>query len=328
MVGDLKGGMSVPVSFRVKIQADAKGGNYTLPLNLTYTYLKEAEQAGLDTIIYRYSDVKQTLQIPVWIKPQVSIDVSDVQASSVNVGNEGYLTMKVTNNGSENGRDAILKISRNGNSPVIPVDTSVYIGDFPVNGTVEVRYKVSISRDAESQTYPLDAMVTYKNAEGDTVTSDTETIGIPVGGKIDFAVVSPPAMMAPGEKSVIAVTFKNTGAATAYSAQARISAVDPFTSNDDTAFLGDMAPGAEAVARFEISTDKAAVPKDYGLDAEIRYRDALDNSQISDTMKVQVTVAQRTGLAVIMANALLIVVVVAIVAAAGYYLLVMRKKKQ
>jgi len=42
---------------------------------------------------------------------------------------------------------------------------------------------------------------------------------------------------------VIVVQYQNTGGATAYNAQARISAVDPFTSNDDTAFLGTMAPG-------------------------------------------------------------------------------------
>jgi hypothetical protein len=235
--------------------------------------------------------------------------------------------MQVKNSGSEDGKDTIIKISRNGNSPVIPVDTSVYIGDFPRNGTVGVRYKVAVSRDAEAQTYPLDVMVTYKNSEGDTVTSAIQTLGVPVGGKIDFAVVSAPGTMAPGEKSVVEVLFRNTGAATAHSAQARISAVDPFTSNDDTAFLGDMAPGDEALARFEITADKAATLKDYGLDAEIRYRDALDNSQISDTMKVRVNLAEPAGLSALTANPLLIIIIVAVVLGGGYYLLVMRKKK-
>lgn len=326
MVGDLKGGMSVPVTFQVKIGSDAQGGNYSLPLNLSYTYLKEAEQVGLDSIIYRYKTTEENLLIPVRIRPQIALSISDVKASSVNVGNEGYITMQVMNSGSEDGKDTIIKISRNGNSPVIPVDTSVYIGDFPRNGTVGVRYKVSVSRDAEAQTYPLDVAVTYKNSEGDTVTSDIQTLGVPVGGKIDFSVVSAPGTMAPGEKSVVEVMFRNTGAATAHSAQARISAVDPFTSNDDTAFLGDMAPGDEALARFEITADKAATLKDYGLDAEIRYRDALDNSQTSDTMKVRVNLAERTGLSALTANLIPIIILVVAVLGAGYYFLVIRKK--
>ena len=97
----------------------------------------------------------------------------------------------------------IVKILRNGNSPIVPTDSSVYIGDFPSGSTVECRYKVSISGNAERQTYPVDVVVVYKNKDGDFVTSRSDTIGIPVGGKVDFEVVSPPAEMNPGSKKVI-----------------------------------------------------------------------------------------------------------------------------
>jgi len=121
---------------------------------------------------------------------------------------------------------------------------------------------------------------------------------------------------------VIEVEYQNTGAATAYSAQARISAVDPFTSNDDTAFLGDLEPGEKAVARYEVSVDGSATPKEYGLDSEIRYRDALDNSQISDSMKVQVLVEPSSSLLPIIA------VLVLLIAGSGaaYYFLGRKKK--
>ena len=122
---------------------------------------------------------------------------------------------------------------------------------------------------------------------------------------------------------MIEVTYQNTGSGTAYSAQSRISAVDPFTSNDDTAFLGDLTPGETAVARYEVSVDESATPKEYGLDSEIRYRDALGNSQISDTMKVRVVVEEPSPVMTI----LLIVIVIGAAAAAGYYFFVMKKKK-
>ena len=44
------------------------------------------------------------------------------------------------------------------------------------------------------------------------------------------------------------------------------------------------------------------VVKDYALDSEVRYRDSLDNSQISDTVKVPVTVVQPTATEAIMAT--------------------------
>jgi len=98
--------------------------------------------------------------------------------------------------------------------------------------------------------------------------------------------------------------------------------VDPFTSNDDTAFLGDLAPGESAVARYEMSVDNSATPKEYGLDSEIRYKDALGNSQISDTMKVEVTVEETSPVMTI----LIISVVILAVIAAGYYFLIVKKK--
>lgn len=208
----------------------------------------------------------------------------------------GYLNMRIRNSGFVDAGSAILKIARNGNSPVIPTDSSVYIGEFPTNDTVETRFKVSVSREAGEQSYPLDVFVIYEDESGDTRTSDILTIGVPVKGKIEFVVTRNPGTLRAGEKSVIEVEYQNIGAATAYSAQARLSAVDPFTSNDDTAFLGDLQPGQTAVARYEVSVDDSATPKEYGLDSEIRYRDSLDNSQISDAMKVRITIEESSNL--------------------------------
>ncbi|MDD1706417.1 MAG: S-layer protein, partial [Methanoregulaceae archaeon] len=192
-----------------------------------------------------------------------------------------------------------------------------------VNGTVDTRFKVSISREAGDQSYPLDVFLVYEDESGEQTTSKVATIGVPVKGKISFIVTTDPAPVTAGDKQVIEVVYQNTGEGTAYSAQSRISAVDPFTSNDDTAFLGDLLPGETATARYEVSTDKSATPKEYGLDSEIRYRDALGNSQISDTMKVKVTVDESSPVLTILAA----VVLIGGVAAAGYYFMVMKKKK-
>ena len=215
-------------------------GTYQIPLALNYTYLSQAEQYGVDTIQYYYKTKNETLLIPIKIKPDISIDVISAVPEHLNVGTEGYIDMKIKNTGFEDGSKAVVKIIRNGNSPVIPTDSSVYIGDFPTGSAVDCRYKVSVSGDAERQTYPVDVLVVYQNYEGDFVTSRSDTVGIPVGGKVEFKVISPSAEMNPGNKKVVTVEYKNTGDTTVYSAQARISAVDPFTSNDDTAYIGDL----------------------------------------------------------------------------------------
>ncbi len=312
MLGDLKGAASASAVFSAKIQSDAPAGIYQLPLSLNYTYLNQAEQYGVDTIQYYYKMKNETLEIPIRIKPDISIRVLSAVPEHLNVGTEGYVDMKIENTGSDDGSKAVVKILRNGNSPVVPTDSSVYIGDFPAGSTVDCRYKISVSGDAQRQTYPVDVVVVYQNGEGDFITSRSDTVGIPVGGKVDFTITSPPGAMNPGNKQVISVEYKNTGETGVYSAQARISAVDPFTSNDDTAYIGDLMPGESRIVPFVISVDRAATIKEYGLDSEIRYRDALENTYISDTMKVRINVTSPTGLSTILSNPIYLSVIIAV----------------
>ena len=114
------------------------------------------------------------------------------------------------------------------------------------------------------------------------------------------------------------ITYRNIGDTTAYNAQARISAVKPFTSNDDTAYLGDIAPGESVTGVYEISVSADATEKDYGIDTEIRYRDTLDNSQISDSMKAKVTVQYTGSLGDIFTSPIALTVIVFAILIVGY----------
>ena len=93
--------------------------------------------------------------LPVTIEPNVFLDVSPVINGGLNVGTEGYLDLNVTNSGGEDAHAAIIKILRNGNSPVTPTDSSAFIGEFPAGNSTVCRFKVSVSRDAEAQEYPV-----------------------------------------------------------------------------------------------------------------------------------------------------------------------------
>jgi hypothetical protein len=329
MLGDLKGANSTHAVFSAKIQPDAPAGIYQIPLLLNYTYFDQADQYGVDTIKYYYKTKEETLLIPIKIKPAVSIDVISAVPEHLNVGTEGFVDIKIKNTGFEDGSKAVVKILRNGNSPVIPMDNSVYIGDFPSGSIIDCRYKMNVSGNAERQTYPVDVVVVYQNNEGDFITSRSDTVGIPVGGKSEFAIISPPGEMNPGNKKIITVEYKNTGDTAVYSAQARISAVDPFTSVDDTAYIGNLKPGESNTVSFVISVDRTATLKDYGLDSEIRYRDAIENTYISDTMKVNITVTAPSGLTAILSNPIYLSIVLACIIGAvylGYYY--RRKNKQ
>ena len=76
-----------------------------------------------------------------------------------------------------------------------------------------------------------------------------------------------------------------------------------------------------------LSVDKAATQKEYGLDSEIRYRDALDATHISDTMKVKINVINRSGIGLIVSNPIIVTIIIAGVLGALYYVFFYRKRK-
>jgi len=326
-VGDIKTQGLVTVPILAKILSNASMGEYQIPLTIRYTYLASADNTAGDSLQNNYRVVTETFPLTIKIKPQVKIDVIEAVPENLNVGSGGYLNLTIKNIGFEDGKKATVKILRHGKSPIIPTDSSVFIGDFPRNGIVTCRYKVAVSGDAAKQTYPVDVAVTYENRDGDIVTSTTDTVGISIGGKLSFSVLSSPARVIPGSDNVITVDYKNNGDTTAYHSQARISAVDPFTSSDDTSYIGDLKPGETTTARYQLHADDDAEIKTYLLDAEIRYRDALDNSQISDTFKVPVSVEIKPASGGLASMLPVLVLIIIIGIGAGYYLLVMRKKK-
>ena len=321
MLGDLKASSTATSQFTVRIPSDTPEGSYNLPVKLNYTYLYTAEQYGTDTIQYDYKTIEEVFEIPVKIKPDVRINVVSAEIEDLNAGTEGSIHLVVKNIGHEDAKKAIITIARNDGSPVVPTEGTAYIGDFPSGGSATVVFKASVTNSAEAQIYPLDVYVKYENTEGDMVSSDIETIGVPVGGKIEFVIVSDPETVTPGQKKVITVRYKNTGGAIAHQAQARVSMVDPFTSNDDTAYLGDVAPGETKEASFLVTVAGTATPKQYGIDSEIRYRDAFDNQIITDPLKLSLNVDKGTSVVDgLLKNPLALAVIAIVILGIGYAL--------
>ena len=326
-IGDIASMGSKTVTVLAKITSNATDGEYQLPVTIGYTYLAQSNELAVDTLQSKYVRMNVTFPITVKIKPHVKIAVLEAVPEQISVGTSGYLNLTIRNIGLEDGKKATVKILRSGKSPIIPTDSSVFIGDFPQGGVVTCKYKVGISNDAQNQTYPVDVVVSYENREGDIVSSATETVGVPVENKLRFSASSQNVTVVQGSDAVITVSYRNDGVFTAHNAQARLSVVNPFASTDNTAYLGDVKPGELAVAQYQVSTGSDATPGSYSLDSEVRYRDALDNSQASDTFKVPVQIVAKPASSGIVPLLPILVVIVLIGAGAGYYLLVMRKKK-
>ncbi|RLG22640.1 hypothetical protein DRN72_01365 [Methanosarcinales archaeon] len=173
-----------------------------------------------------------------------------------------------------------------------------------------VEFELKVYEDAPAGEYTLILNLTYeyqKNVEISGTPNmpevnfwyDDEVTYIPIKVKVKkeplFEVVSVDCDLYPGKKSIIEVVYKNVGEETAREAIARVSVVDPFSSIDDQAYLGDIEPNGTATAIFKLKVDSDAVAKPYAIDSEIKYKDEIGDTKISDIIKIPVEVKQSEG---------------------------------
>ncbi len=327
MVGTIAGGSGTDVPFSVKVLPDAPGGRYLLPLVLTYTRLSHLEMVEGESVIFTYAEEQAMIDLPIAVGDVVRIEVPGIRAEDLYAGGEGYITLTLENRGTLEGNQTIVRILRDDVSPVIPVTGSVYIGDFSPGAVVEARFKVRVAAEASAASYPLVVRADYEDEAGEALQSRNVTIGVPVRGSVEFAVNGDTYRIFQGAREKIAIEYQNTGPVMVYGARARISAVEPFSADEDTVYLGDLAPGDRAVANFEISVDKEATVKDYGINTEIRFRDPIGDNRISDPIRVTIAVREHPGISGILYNPVMMSVIAAVIIGIVYYLYIYRKRR-
>lgn len=322
-VAKIAPGETATLVYTISVDKYAEPGARTMNLNVVYNELFSTEYYG-DAIGYHWSNNRvKNVPLSVTIRNLVAPEVVSISSEDVNVATSGFLTLEIKNAGGMDAKNAYASLVTDQTSVISPVEKSVFIGDFPSGSTKTVTFKVSVATNAEVQEYPIGLQITYQDNHGVDQQSSPVIVGVPVSGKVQFKVIDVETSLAPGDKGPIKVTYQNTGTTTVYSATARLSAVDPFSSNDDSAFLGDLAPGATAVGTYEVTADSSATVKQYGLDTEIRYRDANDNSILSKSMKVVFDVEKREGS--FFTSPLFLIIVVAVIAIGGYYVFMKRR---
>ncbi len=291
IIGDLPSGSVGKATFSITVPDSARAGTYQIPVLLRYRYMDMATQTGKDEISYSFKDEEKRVYLPVRIRPAVRLEISEVKTGDLTVGGEGNITITITNTGSDDGKDTIILIEPVGNSPVIPYHNSVYIGDFPKGSSTTISYKVSVSSDANPDIqYPLKLWAEYTDYQGILAASAKKDVSVGFKPKISFTIVSNPNSIASGGKGEITVEYKNTGVRTVYNAQAGINIVDPFTSEDDQSYLGNLAPGETGIAKFKLKVNEGSTAKQYALDSVIRYMDEKNTEYVSDPLKVPVNV--------------------------------------
>ncbi|MDO9539098.1 MAG: S-layer protein [Methanocalculus sp.] len=320
IVGEMPSGMVRHSFFNLEVPKNAESGDYTLSLILAYEYLYMADQDGPDYIRYQFKTVKKTYPLRIRVSPDVKLDVLSAVPEDLSAGGMGYINLTVRNAGTVNARELALYLTPASIGPVVPVGDGVYIGSFGSGETINLRYKLSVTRDADpKQSYPVLLFARYLDEEGIRQTSGSEVVGVRFSSRAKFSIVGSPPVVNPGTATV-SVTYVNAGEYPVYQAQARISLVDPFTSKDNSIYLGTMQPGETVIGLFSLTTDKEAVLKEYLLNSEIRYIDGEGKSYTSDNIGIVISVERGESVTPLTMGVLAGVVCLLVIGLAIYWM--------
>jgi hypothetical protein len=206
-----------------------------------------------------------------------------------------------------------------------------------VSGQVSqpMQFEIKIWEGATAGTYPLEVNLSYQfqkdvQVEGNATNNqidrnilyqevnESHNVFIIIREQADFEVMEVNSELLPESSGILSIKFKNTGEETASRATARLRLSDPLSSTDYTAFLGDMEPGDEVQAMFNIDVDPDATAKTYSIKAEIEYEDHEGKTKVSDTIYVPAQVGEPEDRGAIYQNPFLLGGSLLILAALAY----------
>jgi hypothetical protein len=332
-IGTLSRGMSTtqPITFQLYIHKDAQPGTYKLDLKLEYQYLSDVDWLNpgeaSPRFDFHWGSRVQQVQISITV---VGTYFSAVitQTEGVRAGATGIITVDIQNSGASEAYDTTAEIVPG--ASISPIGPASFLGDVAGNSSVTTQFKVSISKEAVAKNSSVNILIKYKD-DKDVPRQSLLTVGVMVEGELNFEVqpIQVDGRLTPGSDRVISIPIVNAGDYEAKDAVAKINIVNPFatapfSTTDDTAYIGTLQPGESGLAKFRIRVDADAVPKPYILEVEVQYWDSLGNSYASDTMRATVTVQQPSRLSTLA----IVLISVAVVVFVVVLLNVVRRRKR
>ncbi|MFB3766592.1 MAG: COG1361 S-layer family protein [Methanotrichaceae archaeon] len=224
--------------------------------------------------------------------------------------------------------DQVVQSLQSGQKATAPLKYTIKIGKHAPAGMYPLQLKLNYDYQYNVEVYannidPQTAQLSgYQTSYWYQHANQTIPIKVYVKNAADFEITKASGNLTAGEKKgPVEVTYKNIGEDPVNDGLARLSIFKPFSSTDDQAYIGDLAPGEEKTVVFRVDTDSDATPKDYGINSEIKYTDAKGDTIISESMKIPVQIKPASGSMLVPGIAALVLIV-----AAGIYLYRRRQK--
>ena len=277
-VGDLAPNETATATFRVGV-GDVSPGAHAVGFSLRYD---DRNGVVSETPV-------RTGAVPIGEGPQFTVSAA---AESLYVDSTGAVSLTVTNTGDTAAHD--VRVHLRESPPLVPVSGSASLGDLDPGESATARLRIEVSDRALAGTYPISIAVERDDTFGDPVLTDPLSAGVAVGPERTVETGGAGSVPA-GSTTTVTFEVTNTGEAPMRDAVVRLNADSPFETDDDTAYVGTLAPDESATVRFTLSVGGAATPKAYTLDATVAFDNGFDRRVVTDTEPTEIQVEAGGG---------------------------------
>ncbi|WP_010612134.1 COG1361 S-layer family protein, partial [Halococcus hamelinensis] len=266
-VGDWDAGESRTIE--VTMQATPSADTDTYPVQASVSYDDsdgEAAQLGPATF-------------GVTPESQQEFSLDDV-SGDLEVGSSGTVTGTVTNDGPKDATDAVLTVSPNSTSDVIPRQSQYVLGDLDVDESTSFDLPVLVNDTTEPGERQVQYYVQYYDSDGDPLRSEALTATVDIDEQEDdFEVVSTSSDVETGEEGSLTVVMNNTGenvTDATVSFQSLSGGVLFGESANASQFVEDWDTGEERSFEFDVTATGSA-DTTYPMQASLQYTDSEDD---------------------------------------------------
>ncbi len=226
---------------------------------------------------------------------------ADVYGSNLNVvltnqtpypvepGSNVDIGIQLQNNGKDNAQNVYLEIASESPFELLPgQEVLKFFSQVPSLDSVKTSYKLRVNGSAVTNNYYLNFNIYLGDLQSSFF---TKAVNINVQGIPDLVVESlstAPSPVEPGSVIEVGAVLKNVGTGSARNVQLQfnstIDEIKPVLAKGSV-FVGDIAPGAEKSAVFDVSIDSSAEEKTYTIPLIAGYKDE-NNNAVTETFSV------------------------------------------
>jgi hypothetical protein len=269
--GSLGPGATGEFGFALEI-GDADPGTYTIPVEVTYRHARailfDETPAGPAEIEYTWLDVDRTVDLTIRIEERAEFDIVSEGSNDLFAGDTGALAFTIQNTGTQTANNATVQLASRasglffGNPANPAAETGVFVRSLDPGETRRVSVQVGADTDLSSGTYPVDAVVSYRDENDIGTQSDTLTTGVRVRPERTFAIeeLSTSNFRVDESEARLSGRIVNTGPSAARNVVVRMQDGTTVTPTNGESAVGTLEPGESAPVSFTAAIAGDAEP--------------------------------------------------------------------